>query len=57
MKRRKKKERRKKMIEKMKKRRITSEIMTIMIEKTLFGGSISVDSKLDSREAEAVEFS
>lgn len=57
MKRRKKKERKKRMIEKMKKRRITSEIMTIMTEKTLFGGRICVDSKLDSGETEAVEFS
>lgn len=57
MKRRKKKERRKRMIDKMKNRRIPSKIMTIMIEKTLFVGRICVDSKLDSGEAEGVEFS
>lgn len=43
------------MIEKMKKRRIPSEIMT-MIEKTLFVGRTCVDAKLDSGESEVVEF-
>lgn len=56
MKRRKKKKRRKRMIEKMKKRIIPSEIMTIIIEKALFVGRTCVNAKLDSGEAKVVEF-